>query len=141
MPKTETVGQRLQFLRTKKTLTLDQLAEKSELSKSFLWEVEHDRTGISGEKLLRVANVLGASLDFIMKGEPSPDNYKPEAVEIPRELSEVAETSRLSYKQTIMLLEIGNSIIARRSSKSHERKTKEDWEKLYEGVKDFLEEK
>lgn len=141
MPKMETLGQRLQFLRTRKGLTLDQLAGQSRLSKSFLWEVEHDRTGISGEKLLQVANVLGASLDFILRGEPTPQNYKPEAIEIPQELSELAEERGLSYRQTLVLLEIGSSIIARRSTKAHERKSKDDWGKLYEGVKEFLEEK
>jgi transcriptional regulator with XRE-family HTH domain len=141
MPKMETVGQRLLFLRTRKDLTLDQLAEQSGLSKSFLWEVEHDRTGISGAKLLRIANVLGASLDFLLRGKPVPQNYKPEAIEIPRELSELAEERGLSYRQTLALLEIESSILARRSSKIHERKSKEDWGKLYEGVKEFLEEK
>jgi transcriptional regulator with XRE-family HTH domain len=141
MPKMETVGQRLQFLRTQNALTLDQLAGQSGLSKSFLWEVEHDRTGITGEKLVRVANVLGASLDFILRGQPTPQHYKPEAIEIPGELSQLAEERGLSYRQTLALLEIGSSIIARRSTKAHGRKSKEDWGKLYDGVKDFLEEK
>ncbi len=141
MPKMETVGHRLQFLRTHQGLTLDQLAERAGMSKSFLWEVEHDRTGISGERLLRVANVLGASLDFLLRGEPAPENCQPQAIEIPRELSELAEELSLTYKQTLALLEIESSIVARRSSKSHERKSKDDWRKLYEGVKQFLEEK
>jgi transcriptional regulator with XRE-family HTH domain len=117
------------------------LAERAGISKSFLWEVEHDRVGISGEKLLRVANVLSASLDFLLRGEPAPQDYHPPTIEIPRELSELAEESGLTYKQTIALLEIDRSILARRSSKSHEHRSKDDWRKLYDGVKEFLEEK
>ena len=141
MSKKETVGQRLQYIRTNKGLTLDQLAEKAGISKSFLWEVEHDNSGISGEKLLQVANALGASLDFILRGEPSPENYQgPPAVEIPSELSDLAEELGLTYKKTLALLEIEKSIIARRSTKGRSRKSKVDWQKLYEGVKPFLEE-
>jgi len=141
MSNKESVGQRLQYIRTNNGLTLDQLAERAGISKSFLWEVEHDNSGISGENLLRVANALGASLDFLLRGDPAPENYKgPQAVEIPRELSDVAEELGLTYKKTLALLEIERSIIARRSTKGHSRKSKEDWLKLYEGVKPFLEE-
>lgn len=141
MSNKESVGQRLQYIRTNKGLTLDQLAERAGISKSFLWEVEHDNSGISGEKLLRVANALGASLDFLLRGEPAPENYQgPSAVEIPSELSDIAEELGLTHKKTLALLEIEKSIIARRSTKGHSRKSKADWLKLYDGVKPFLEE-
>ena len=43
MPETGTVGQRLQYVRTKQGLTLDQLAERAGISNSFLSEVEQGR--------------------------------------------------------------------------------------------------
>ena len=140
MPGQETVGQRLQYVRTKQGLTLDQLAERAGISKSFLSEVEHDRSGITGEKLLHLANALGASLDFLLRGEPQPESFELPPIEIPRELGEVAEEQGLSYRQTLALLDIERSIVARRSSKAHDRKTRNQWNALYEGVKDFLEE-
>jgi len=140
MAKMETIGQRLEYMRLRQGLTLEQLAERSGVSKSFLWEVEKDRTGISGEKLLKVANVLSASLDFLLRGDPLPKDYQQPSIEIPRELSTLAEEIGLSYKQTLSLLEIDHSIIARRSSKRHGQKSKEDWRKLYQGVQPFLEE-
>ena len=139
MPETETVGQRLQHVRNQKGLTLEKLADRAGVSKSFLWEVEHDRSGITGEKLLRVANVLGASLDFLLRGEPAPLAYQPPTIEIPHELSEVAEELGLSYRQTLALRDIDRSILARRSSKVRDHKTKEQWQSLYDAVKDFLE--
>jgi len=133
----QTVGQRIQYIRTKRGLTLDRLAGQAGVSKSFLWEVEHDRSGISGEKLLRVTNALGSSLDFLLRGESAPEHYRP-TIGIPVELSELAEELGLTYKETLTLLEIDRSIVARRSPKSSNHKTKEDWKELFKGVKRFL---
>lgn len=135
----KSVGSRIRYVRTQKGLTLEQLAEKAGISKSFLWEVEQDRSDIGGEKLLRVANVLGASLDFLLRGEPAPEDYRPPVIEIPGELSDLAEESGLTYQQTLALLDIDRSIMARRSTKTREPRTKEYWQRLYERIKPFLE--
>ena len=136
----ETVGQRINYIRKHKAYTLDYLAKRAGVSKSFLWEVENNRSGISGERLLRVANVLEASLEFLLRGQAAPDNYRAPAIEIPVELSELAEELSLTYKKTLTLLEISSSIVARRSTKSRGQKTKDDWQNLYKGVRQFLEE-
>ncbi|MCL4873557.1 helix-turn-helix domain-containing protein [bacterium] len=132
------VGDRIKYIRTQKKLTLEQLADKAEISKSFLWDIENDRSDIGGEKLLRIANVLGASLDYLLRGEPISEGTKPSIIEIPVELSNLAEEKYLSYQQTLLLLEIDTSIMARRSTKNKDSKTKEYWQELYEGVKPFL---
>jgi transcriptional regulator with XRE-family HTH domain len=116
---------------------LEQLADKAEISKSFLWEVEQG-SDISGERLLRVANVLGASLDYLLRGEPAP-GFKPTSVEIPADLHAFAEELGLSYRKTVALLDIARSV------KTHRRdervvKDREYWRRLFESVKDFLEE-
>jgi len=134
------VGQRIHLVRTKKGWTLEQLAGRAGMSKSFLWEVEQGNSDIRGEKLLRVANELGASLDFLLRGEHYPEEYQSPTVEIPRELGKLAEEIGLSYRQTLALLEIDQSIVARRSSKQREVKSKEQWRELYEAVKQFLKE-
>ena len=54
MPQQDTVGQRINYIRTQMGLTLEALADRSGMSKSFLWEVEQDRSGISGSRLLQV---------------------------------------------------------------------------------------
>jgi transcriptional regulator with XRE-family HTH domain len=136
-----TIGERLSFVRNQRGLTLDQLAQKAGISKSFLWEVEHDKSNISGERLLRVANVLGASLDFLLRGEPAPADYRPPTVEIPRALEELAEELSLTYWQTRTLLDLYNTILYRRSAQPSPPMEKKDWRKLYEGVKHLLEEK
>ena len=136
-----TVGERLRHVRTQRGLSLDALANQSGVSKSFLWGVENDKSGISGERLLQVANVLGASLDYLLKGERTPGMEQPRSVEIPRELGELAEERHLTYRQTLALLEINGSIVARRRGGGRPQMTKHDWERLYEGVESFLEDK
>lgn len=136
----ESVGQRINYIRKHKAYTLDYLAKRAGVSKSFLWEVENNRSGMSGERLLRVANALEASLEFLLRGQAAPENYRAPSIEIPVELSELAEELSLTYKQTLTLLEISSSIVARRSTKSREQQTTDDWRNLYKGVQQFLEE-
>ena len=116
MPDMDTLGQRIQYARTRRGLTLEKLAQQAGVSKSFLWEVEHDNSGMSGERLLRMANALGASLDFLLRGDLAAEDYKPQEVEIPWELGQMAEGQGLSYSQTIALLGAARSLVARRSS-------------------------
>ena len=134
----ETVGSRIRTVRTEKGLTLEQLAAKSKLSKSFLWDVEHDRSDIGGENLLRIADVLGASLDFLLRGEPAPKKYTARPVEIPRELHDFAEEAGLTYRQTLALLDVHRAILARRRKK-RPAMTKSDWKALWEKLRSELE--
>lgn len=139
MPDMDTVGERLRYVRTQQSLTLEKLAGLAGVSKSFLWEVEHNNSGISGAKLVQVANALGASLEFLLRGDPELKDYQPPTVEIPSELGELAEEEGLSYRQTIALLGVEKSFVARRSSARRERKSRDDWRELYESVKKYLE--
>ncbi|HZR03188.1 MAG TPA: helix-turn-helix transcriptional regulator [Burkholderiales bacterium] len=133
-----TVGTRIRLVRTQRGLTLEQLAEQAEISKSFLWEVEQG-SDISGERLLRVANVLKASLDYLLRGETPPE-YKPSTVEIPPELHAVANQLGLSYRATVALLDVDRSV---RTHRRDQRLAKDEeyWRSLYESVKKFLEQK
>ena len=135
----ETVGQRINYVRTQQGLTLEGLAQQAGLSKSFLWEVEHDRSGISGKRLLQMADALGASVDYLLRGGSGPGIDEPRSVEIPTELSEVAEELGLSFRQTRILLDVDRSIVARRGSRTGARKNKEAWRSLYEAVSPFIE--
>ena len=140
MPKLDSVGKRINHIRSERGLTLARLASQSGLSKSFLWEVEQDRSGISGTRLLHVATALGASVDYLLTGDPARQDYQPESIEVPRSLGELAQDLSLGYRQTMMLLDIDRSIVARRGGNSvPSTKSKEDWQSLYDAVKDFLE--
>ena len=139
MPQLDTVGQRINFIRNELGLTLEALADRSGLSKSFIWEVEQDRSGISGRRLLQVADALNASVEYLLRGGPAPQEYEPPSIEVPRSLGELAEEVGLTYRQTMTLLEIDQSIVARRGGGPRTGKSKEDWRDLYLAMKPFLE--
>ena len=141
MAEADSVGGRLRFVREQRGLSLESLAEQAGISKSFLWEVENDRSGISGERLLQVANVLDASLDYLLRGRPTPGTEEPQSIEIPRELGELAEELHLTYGQTLALLEIDRSLVARRRRAGRPHMSKQEWKQLYLGVEPFLEDR
>lgn len=129
-----TTGDRIRSIRETRGLNQDQLAEKAEISKGFLSDVENNKRNISSEYLLRIANVLGASVDYLLRGETrEPGRLEP--VIIPPELSQAAEELGLSYAETLQVLEAHNSIIARRSTKETKHFSAGDWKEFYRAIK------
>lgn len=127
------VGDRIREIREARRMTQDQLAELSSISKGFLSDVENNKRNVSSDNLLRVANVLGASLDYLLRGaSPEPATRGP--VTIPPELADAAERLDLSYSQTVELLDAHRSVIARRSNRQAKQFTAEDWENLYRAI-------
>lgn len=136
----KSIGQRVRYVRTEKGLTLEELARRAGISKSFLWAVENDKSNISGVHLLQVANVLGASVDYLLKGgEGGPPCSTDAPIEISQELKEAAEELHLSFRDTHTLLQAHQAILARRGGKEVETKmTTEKWKKLWAGIKDIV---
>jgi transcriptional regulator with XRE-family HTH domain len=129
-----TVGDRVREIREKRGMTQDQLAEAAELSKSFLSEIENDKSNVGAQILLRIANALGASVDYLLQGAFR-EAVEKEPVVIPSTLSSAAEELNLTYAETRELLDAHNSVIARRSSKSNKDFTVEDWKRLHVAIK------
>ena len=69
------LGDKIRALRKHKKLSLDQLAEATESSKSYMWELENkDDPKPSADKLARIAVVLDVTTEFLMSdAEPTPD--------------------------------------------------------------------
>jgi transcriptional regulator with XRE-family HTH domain len=64
------LGKKLRALRQKHELTLDKLAEKSGVSKSYLWELENrESQRPSAEKLTAIADVLGVGLSYFIEDD------------------------------------------------------------------------
>lgn len=75
MPLTNALGDRLRTLRKERGLTLDQLAEQSGSSKSYIWELENKNPPRpSAEKLAKIADKLGTTIDFLLEGETSKED-------------------------------------------------------------------
>lgn len=129
-----TVGDRIREIREHKKLTQDQLANKAHLSKGFLSDVENNKKNISSHLLLKIAEVLGASVEYLLLGETK-EKIRREPVTIPPALSEAAEKRNLSYVDTLELLRAYNSVIARRSNNSIKEFSVGDWEKFHDAIK------
>jgi len=132
-----TTGVRIREIREKRGLTQDQLAKKAEISKGFLSDVENDKRNIGSQGLLRLANELGASVDYLLAGKVM-ENAQNEQIIIPQELSQAAEELNLSYSNTLDLLNTFNSAVARRGKKYRKEFTVEEWKKFHEAIKEVF---
>ncbi len=129
-------GERIRMIRDKRGWTLDVLAEESGISKGFLSDVENNKRDISSQNLLRIANALGASVDYLLRGEVV-KNKNAISVVIPPELSQMAEKLNLSYNEILMVKDAHDAIIARRSSKERKPFSIDQWQQLHEAIKKF----
>ena len=132
-----TTGDRIKEIRERKNLTQDQLAIKAHLSKGFLSDVENNKKNISSQLLLKIANALGASVDYLLTGETK-ERKITEAVTIPPALSEAAMLQNLSYNETMDLLLAHNSVVARRSNKSQREFSVEEWIEFHKTLKSMF---
>lgn len=130
-----TTGDRIKKIREKKGLTQEKLAEACDISKGFLSDVENNKRNIGSQKLLSIANILGASLEYLLRGE-SGRAVVTEPIIIPIELSQAAEDLNLSYSQTLDLLNTSNSVVARRSDKFRRDLSVEEWKNLHQVLKE-----
>jgi transcriptional regulator with XRE-family HTH domain len=63
----QSFGEKIRALRKEKGLTLDQLAERTESSKSYIWELENKNPPRpSAEKIGKIAAELGVTSDYLM---------------------------------------------------------------------------
>lgn len=132
------VGERIKARRLELEWTQDQLAQKAGISKSFLSDLENGKRSVGAENLLDIARALGVSIDYLMTGQVS---EKPVTeVPIPATLARFAAEEGLSFRQTLVLLDMQKQIVAHRSAKKKDGLEAVDWRKFYESVKEFLDE-
>jgi transcriptional regulator with XRE-family HTH domain len=132
----KTIGSRLAACRDERGWTQKQLADEAEISVTFLSEVENDHRAIGSEGLLRVANALGISIDYLLKGETEPVPVRHPLV-VPPELTEAAEDRGWSLGVAKDLLKARQIVVARRnrsaaSDEPGRSLSKDDWVQLYE---------
>lgn len=128
-------GDRVKAAREQRNWTQEQLADAAGISKGFLSDIENDKRNISSESALKIADALGISLDYLLRGETGQREKDREPVKIPQELSQVAEELGLSYRDTLTLLEAHGAVIARRSAKLVRPPTAEEWRRLYHAIR------
>ncbi|MGZ3237510.1 MAG: helix-turn-helix domain-containing protein [Burkholderiaceae bacterium] len=130
------VGDRIRERRIELKWTQETLATKAGISKGFLSDVETGKRNVSAENLLCIAQELGVSLDFLMKGGQS--TPKSGEIQIPASLAEFGRLANLPFQHILKLLEMGRQIKAHRSATHSDDLEKFDWPRFYEAVKGFL---
>lgn len=67
-----TMGEKIRKLRKKKGYTLERLAEVSDSSKSYIWELENKNPPRpSAEKIAKIASALGVTSDYLVNEDES----------------------------------------------------------------------
>lgn len=131
-----TIGDRIKEIREELGWTQEKLADESKISKGFLSDVENNKRDISSTNVLKIANAMGASLEYLLRGEESSkQKEKREPEQIPAELSKAAEELDLSYSDTLTLRDTYRAMIARRSNRSLKPPTVEEWKEFHELIK------
>ena len=130
------VGGRIKSLREGQKMTQDHLAELTGISKGFISDAENGKRNMSSQNMLKIANALDASLEFLLRGttEPRP-SASHEPITIPQELSQAAEELKLSFAETLELLAAHRSVIAKRSNQGLRPPTASDWKALHVTIK------
>lgn len=128
------MGERVRELRKRAGMTQDDLAARTGMSKGFLSDIENGNRNVSSEFLLKLANALGASIDYLLRGEDRADAVTTPVV-IPHELSVAAEQLSLSYADTLQLLDTHRAVVGRRSEKGRAKFTVDDWKNLHAALK------
>lgn len=129
------VGKRIREVRKSKGMTQDQLAAATSLSKSFISEVENDSRNASAKNLLNIANALGASVEYLLRGVSAGAQQPESAVTIPTQLAAAAERLGLSFTETLDLLQTQRSVLARRAANAPKELTIDNWVDLHKAIK------
>jgi transcriptional regulator with XRE-family HTH domain len=132
----EEIANRIRTLRRARGLSIEKLAALADISAGYLSEVERGLSEISGAKLARLAENLGATADYLLMGR---EDQAPNApVTISPGLSEAARKLDLSYAQTLQLLLGKEQLVARRSANASQEWATEKWIEFYNKVRDYL---
>ncbi len=133
------LGERIRQRRRELGWTQDTLMRKAGISKGFLSDLENGKRGVGADTLLDISRVLGLSLDYLMTGSGAKGKKsEAEDVEIPAALARFAAEAGISFRQTLVLLDVLQVILANRGSAKKQSMEKVDWPRFYEAIKDFL---
>lgn len=123
------LAERIRKLREDKELSLDELAARAKISKTYLWELERDTDGTkkpSADVLLRIAKGLSTTLADLLSLETV--KIQEAAVELPPSLKEFQ--SRMASQNT-PLTEDDLRDLAVMKFRGGQPQTADQWHQLY----------
>jgi len=100
------VGDKIRELRQKKGYTLEKLAELTESSKSYIWELENKTPPRpSAEKLGAIAKILGVTVDYLIGAGTADDLQTAEDRAFFREYQRMSPALKTKLRQMRELLD------------------------------------
>lgn len=93
------LGKRIREERIKLNLTQEQLAEKVDISTSYVGQIERGERNISLDTLINVANILGVTIDFLLQ-----DSITFQQDNISSQIEQII--SKRTLKEKLMALDI-----------------------------------
>ena len=127
------LAQRLHQARREAGLTLDQLADASGLSKTYLWELEHDEEGVkkpSADTLMKLVTPLRTTIADLL-GLPTVQ-VNDQKVELSQSLQEFSDWMKKTDRE---LSEDEIRDLATMRFRGGQPKSVEDWDDLYRTLK------
>jgi transcriptional regulator with XRE-family HTH domain len=127
------LADRLKKARKEAGLTLDQLAEKSGLSKTYLWELENDQEGLkkpSADTLMKLVAPLRTTIADLL-GLPSV-KVNNQSVEVSKSLSDFCDWMKQTGRE--LSNEDVNDLATMRF-RGGQPKNRDDWDDLYRTLK------
>jgi transcriptional regulator with XRE-family HTH domain len=130
------LGDRIKERRLAHRWSLEDLAERARISKSFLSDLENGKQkNVGVQYLTQIANALGVSAHFLMTGN-EPDQSR--RIQMPTSLLNFAKQQQLSVNQMMMLLDARRQIVSHRSEGRSDDLEDFDWKPFYEALKPYL---
>jgi transcriptional regulator with XRE-family HTH domain len=123
------LAERIRTLRTQAGMSLEDLASKAHVSKTYLWELEKDEEGVkkpSADVLLRLANALSTTIAELL-ALPTV-RAQTEQVQLPPPL---VEFSRLMEAQGTTLTEQDLRDLAMMRFRGGQPRTAQEWMQVY----------
>ncbi len=116
----EPLGQRIRHFREAVKLSLSELAKLSEVSRSYLYQIESDESSPTEEKLMAIARALGVSVSDLLGINEEPQN-------VPESLKRFVEEAHLPPDDVRMLMRI--------NYRGKQPKTADAWRILFTVIK------
>jgi transcriptional regulator with XRE-family HTH domain len=102
---------------------------------TFLSELENDKRTMGADVVLRIADALAVSIDYVLKGEVEPVRPRRPLV-LPPELTEAAEEEGWPLGEAVDTLKARQLVVARRSREAEDRPdrglSKQEWIDLHD---------
>lgn len=100
------LGIKINELRRQKGLTLEQLAQATDSSKSYMWEIENKEVARpSAEKLERIAAVLGVTAGFLIDASQTQPSQTDKDAAFFRKFEKADEEVKEKLKRILDVLE------------------------------------